>query len=341
MYQLEDIRHVHLEISSRCNASCPLCPRNLHGYPYNDGYVEKDLTLQEVKKIFPIKFVKQLNNLLINGNFGDIVMNPESVDIIKYFRTHNPNLLIDISTNGGARNKQFWKDLAALKCTVWFCIDGLEDTNHLYRQNVVWKTVIDNAKHFIQHSGVAIWQMIDFDFNQHQQQFAQDLAKILGFSKFRIMNEGRQNTPVFNKQGQLTYVIGNTDQVDFKKIIWLRQNADVLYEDIEPRSINVINCYAKKNSSIFVSSTGDVYPCCHTGMQPDKYGHGDYMQVVNSQLKKIIKANNAIDQSLEKCIQWFDQVEKTWTNNDFNSGRLVVCQDKCGTIWRNNTHIDL
>jgi hypothetical protein len=31
----QDIRDVHLEISSLCNASCPWCPRTFWGYPYN------------------------------------------------------------------------------------------------------------------------------------------------------------------------------------------------------------------------------------------------------------------------------------------------------------------
>ena len=51
MYKLSDIRDIHLEISSLCNARCPLCPRNFHGYPYNDGYIERNLTLDDVKKI--------------------------------------------------------------------------------------------------------------------------------------------------------------------------------------------------------------------------------------------------------------------------------------------------
>ena len=39
-------------------------------------------------------------------------------------------------TNGGARSKQWWTDLGKLtkgKMRVTFGIDGLEDTNHLYR----------------------------------------------------------------------------------------------------------------------------------------------------------------------------------------------------------------
>ena len=218
MYNLSEIRHLHLEISSKCNARCPLCPRNLHGYPYNDGYIEKNITLFEIKKIFSVDFIQQLDEILINGNFGDIVMNPEAVNIIKYFRKYNTRAQIQISTNGGARNKKFWQSLAELNCVVWFCIDGLEDTNHLYRQNVVYSKVIDNAKIFIEAGGQAYWQMIDFDFNQHQQQAARELATNLGFVKFRVMQEGRNQTPVFDNLGNLVHTIGNPQETNFLKI---------------------------------------------------------------------------------------------------------------------------
>ena len=103
------IREVHLEISSLCNARCPLCPRNFRGYPYNDGYVEANLTLDNAKHIFTSTFLKQLNRIWINGNFGDAVMNPETPDIVEYFRPHNKDLIIDVSTNGSARDENFWR----------------------------------------------------------------------------------------------------------------------------------------------------------------------------------------------------------------------------------------
>ena len=101
MIQYSDIRDVHLEIATLCNARCPWCPRNFWGYPFNGGYPETYLTLNQAKEIFSLQFLKQLTSIRINGNFGDIVMNPEGQDVIKYFRNSNPKLDIRINTNGG------------------------------------------------------------------------------------------------------------------------------------------------------------------------------------------------------------------------------------------------
>ena len=88
------------------------------------------MSLAQAQTIFAPAFLAQLHSIKINGNFGDIVMNRAAIDIITYFRTHGqPELTIEISTNGGARDAAFWTALAKLNTTVYFCLDGLADTH--------------------------------------------------------------------------------------------------------------------------------------------------------------------------------------------------------------------
>ena len=331
MYNIKDIQHLHLEISSRCNAACPLCPRNFYGYPHNDGYVEHDMTLKEAQQIFSKTFLNQLNEIYINGNFGDIVMNKDSIDIIKYFKSSNTGLKIVVSTNGGARNKKFWKDLAELDIDVCFCLDGLEDTHHLYRQNTKFKTVIKNAKYFIESGGSATWKMIKFDHNQHQIPIAENESNKLGFDKFISVDHGRHTGPVFNQQKQLVHVMGKPTVTDFETLFKSRSTDTVLLEDIAPgRTPQPISCQVKKQKSIYVSSTGDVYPCCFLAFSPKTYGHGNYHQAANAQFRELIGKNNAIKYPLHECIEWFYKIEETWQIPEFDQGRLVICNDVCG-----------
>lgn len=332
MYSYESIRHLHLEISSRCNAACPLCPRNFCGYPYNDGYIEHDMTLAEAQKIFDADFIKQIDHIDINGNFGDIVMNPESIDIVEYFRNTNPALRIDISTNGGARNREFWESLAQLKCSVFFALDGFEDTHHLYRQNTSYTQVLKNAQIFIAAGGRAIWKMIDFDHNRHQQDEARKLSKQLGFANFWLANDGRVNAVVFDKDKKLTHTIGNAKPVEFQTLFDIRTKSEVLLEDIAKNlTPKPITCRVAAKRSVYVSSLGEVYPCCFLGFSPKTYGHGNYHQAANAQLKPLIRNNNALESSLKDCIEWFNQVTETWKIPTFEQGRLVICNTVCGT----------
>lgn len=332
MYQLTQIRHVHLEISSRCNAACPLCPRNFYGYPFNDGYVEHDMTLSQAKKIFSVEFLKQLDEIYINGNFGDAVMNPDTVDIVGYFKNANPALVIKISTNGGARDSDFWKDLARLDAKVLFCIDGLEDTHSLYRQNTLYSTVIKNAKTFIDAGGQATWKMIRFDHNSHQWDTAEQRSRDLGFDRFWLVDHGRNQGPVYDKQGNLTHTLGRPTQTEFAVLFRSRTTDEVLLEDIiADRKQKPIHCQVKRDRSIYISSTGDVYPCCFLGFNPKNYGHGNYHQAANSQFRHWVEENNALDHDLEHCIQWFKKIQESWAIEQFEQGRLIICNDVCGT----------
>jgi len=316
-----------------CNANCPGCPRNYYGYPYNDGYIEKNLTLSDIKKIFKPNFIKQLKRLRIEGNFGDFVANNESVDIIKFFIKCNPDLRIRAVTNGSAQTLKFWKELGELGITVVFSIDGLEDTHNIYRQNTDFNKIISNAKAFIDAGGKARCKTVVFDHNKHQINEIKQLAKQLGFLDFEKVINTRGAIPVFDRKGTLVNKIdGYNKTTDLKQILTSRKTDEVLLEDIEPfvKKADEINCEVCSTKEIYVDSTGDVYPCCYLGFNPRKYGNGNYHQAVNKQIKEIIYPNNALKDSLESCIKWFNNVEQSWTKPSIEDGKLVACIDNCG-----------
>jgi MoaA/NifB/PqqE/SkfB family radical SAM enzyme len=290
------------------------------------------MTLEEAQKIFTPEFLNQLTRIDINGNFGDAVMNPDTVDIIRYFKSCNPEIIICISSNAGARDQKFWKNLANLHVQVAFCIDGLEDTHSLYRQNTIYKTVIKNAKTFIEAGGIATWKMINFDHNRHQQTRAKELSKLLGFNHFELVDHGRNTAPVFDKNKKLLHVIGNPVSTEFE-ILWKnRTTDDVLLEDIVlDRQECKIDCKVKKKKSLYISSTADVYPCCFLGFNPKSYGHGNYHSAANAQFRDAVQKNNALQYTLSECIEWFSYVGKSWTIPTFEQGRLVICNDVCGS----------
>jgi MoaA/NifB/PqqE/SkfB family radical SAM enzyme len=334
MISFEAIRDVHLEISTLCNAACPWCPRNFWGYPYNGGYPETYLSLANAKQIFFPSFLKQLTSVRVNGNYGDIVMNPEGADIIEFFRTQNPDLKISINTNGGARDSKFWKRLALAGAQVRFALDGLADTHHLYRQNTVWSTVIRNAKTFITAGGHAAWHMITFKHNQHQIQDCRNMSRELGFQEFYVVDDGRNTAPVFDRHGNLMHVLGDYQGEKEFKIMFHRKKTDhVLLEDIitDRSPKKTIHCETQRINSIYIAANGDVSPCCWTGFYPRTYGHGQYHQAANAQLVPLIRKNNALEHSIQECIQWFKEIELAWKHSTYNQGRLVICDDNCGS----------
>lgn len=325
MIEFETIKEVHLELSSNCNASCPLCPRNFYGMPYNAGYEITELYLSDIKKIFEPKFVQQLTYLLVNGNLGDFMLARDSIEIIDYFRSVNPSINIDISTNGSARNADYWKTLAPLATKVSFCLDGLEDTHTIYRRDTQFERVLSNAKSFIDAGGNAEWKMVLFDHNQHQVEQAKQLSKQLGFKYFNLVDHGRNSGPVFDKNGNKVFHIGNSfDTGSTAKTYMKLISTPTLSAPVK----DSISCMSKNLKTIYVAANGEVYPCCYLGFSPRTFK--GYTGI--EQIKELLGLfnNNAKEKPLKQCIEWFNLVEETWKKKTYEQGLLYRCNLHCG-----------
>jgi len=332
MYHYKFIRRLDLELSSLCNAECPLCLRNVFGHPTNAGYVERNLTLKEVKQIFKPEFIAQLHKINVCGNFGDIVMNPDTPAIMQYFRKHNPTANLIISTNGNARDLDFWKDLASVTDRIFFAIDGLEDTHKLYRRNTDFNTILENAQTVRNAGGKTSWVFMVFEHNQHQIEEARELSKQLGFDQFEVKDHRRDNGPVIDKNKNVIYWIGREFKIDVEHILTTKEFIDSSPSKYTQKIYNqkTIVCEAMKDRNIYVSSDGKVYPCCYIGNAPETYtGRAGDMIYRNGQIKQLVAKNDLFKYSLEECVEWFKSIPPTWKET-IETGRLVACAEHCG-----------
>ena len=236
IFRFQNVKIVHLEPTTNCNAACPQCLRTRTEFEPNE------LSLDDIKILFTPDVLMQLEKIYMCGNYGDPASARQTLEMYEYFRSVNTNLTLGMNTNGGIRFPDWWTRLAKVMNKsndyVVFSIDGLEDTNHLYRRNVRWSKVMDNAKAFIDAGGSAHWDMLVFEHNKHQVDEAHKLAKDMGFNWFRAKVSRR-----FNRFP----VDGISQPIEFN-------DTKVLEGHIE--------CSAMKENSIFVDASGKVFPCC-------------------------------------------------------------------------------
>ena len=329
MLKYNDISSVHLEISTRCNAACPECPRNFRGVDTIDSYPVCDMSLEQAQKIFTSSFLTQINHILINGNYGDFITARDGLEIVEYFKSVNPNLAIEISTNASGR-PNIWTRLGELKTRVHFRLDGLNDTHHLYRQYTNFDLIIENARKFIAAGGHAIWAFIPFAHNEHQIDQARELSKQLGFREFHVVDAGRNTGPVFTRDGNYSHSLGNyTGSKNFRELF----DKHLYYVDkpeitiLQTEHVNrKIDCYAKKQKEIYITANGEVYPCCWLGFYPMK----ETGNPSNMQLRPIIKDNNALEYSIEHAVEWFNKIEESWNQDSVAQGKIYTCNETCG-----------
>ena len=89
MYKYDDIRTVHLEITQRCQAACPMCDRNQNGGADNQHMTDAELSLEDSQKIFSVPFIQQLKTMYMCGNLGDPIVAKDTLEVFEYFRKHN------------------------------------------------------------------------------------------------------------------------------------------------------------------------------------------------------------------------------------------------------------
>ena len=152
--QISKVTTVHLELTDKCQAQCPMCARNYHGGPTRPFIKNGDMSIDDFKKWFPKSFLGQLQNFYSCGNYGDPAFARDCLEIYSYVRECNPNTRLALHTNGGMRNPEWWAKLAKVigtvsHSTVVFAVDGFKGKHELYRRNTNFDKVIENMKAYI------------------------------------------------------------------------------------------------------------------------------------------------------------------------------------------------
>jgi hypothetical protein len=164
--------------------------RNYRGLDFNAGYPETELTLDNIKQILPVEFLKQLTQgVWFNGNLGDFGLARDAQEIVHWLADHS--VPVYINSNASMRTPEWWARLARPGVRVGFAIDGLADTHSLYRVGTDFDIVIRNAKSFIRSGGNAEWVFIKFKHNEHQVESAEALSKSMGFERFQFKKSAR------------------------------------------------------------------------------------------------------------------------------------------------------
>lgn len=319
------IKNVHIELTSRCNAECPMCSRTSNPLILDN---QDEITLPAFKSFFPVEFLNELDQIKFCGNFGDPAVAKDILKIHEYIYTVNPNIRFVVNTNGGVRGVKFWTDMGRFYSkangAVTFHIDGLEDTNHIYRSKVKWKKVIENLKAFNQAGGKSVWAFIPFFHNEHQVEEAEQLSKELGCIDFAVKITARfsdYTKPFIYSQGDVTKKIYPpvADRFNIKEMV---------------RTLDKPQCVAKDRSEIYVDSWGRVAPCCWIAsnyVRDRKYL--EKMQELNNSSFSLYE--NSIDDILNgKYFQIF--LPQSWESKL----ESPVCYNRCAKIkshvWEKN-----
>jgi MoaA/NifB/PqqE/SkfB family radical SAM enzyme len=326
------------------------------------------LSFDVIKDAFKPEHVKKLRQVFWCGSYGDPIMHPQFLEILQYFRDCSESVWLYIHTNGGVHNPEYWSKMAKIIGTqgkIDFGIDGLEDTNHLYRQNVKFSKVIENAKAFIDAGGNAQWNFIVFEHNEHQVDDAKSMSESLGFKSFVYRNTGRffNHTTVdemdewsaIDKKGNVSHVLRppKNEKYRNKSMLFL----PVLRKEYEGNmqkyfDTTSITCDALLGKKVIISAEGLVLPCnffTHNlydarfndnnilpGANALSFVDGqNQVQTIVGKYKEALTINNNSLEDIFKLPFW-DEIVSSW-DKPLSEGRIFECAMTCGSkiqkVW--------
>ncbi len=351
LYHYEQVRIVHLELTHRCNAACPMCARNIHGGALNPDMPLSEMSLADIKAILQPDFIRQLKRIYACGNYGDPIVAKDCIDVFRYLRENGPELNLCLHTNGSARRPQWWRELARVMKQgphyLRFGIDGLEDTNHLYRRGTDWKTILRSAAAFIEAGGRAEWDFLVFKHNEHQVETARKLAQDMGFEEFFVRKTGRflsngeletsDRFEVQDKKGRFEYWLEQPTNPDYlNPAFGSLERVKQRYGEYQTYLDKVeIRCkVAGRKRKIYLSAQGYALPCCWLGAVFSEASTSERRQFAD--LVNQYGGSPALDaksNGLKTVIEGplFQQaIPQSWNHDSIAEGKLAICARTCG-----------
>lgn len=329
---INDIQKLQIDHTSRCNCACPQCARMFND-SLNPSMPITDLTVDDYKILLQ-PFAANSLTIFHCGNYGDVIASP-TFDAVHDYCLAQDVKHVRIATNGSMRKPEWWADLAVRsknKLSVIFSIDGLKDTNHLYRVGSNFDKILENASAFINAGGTAEWAFIEFKHNYHQINEAESLAKAMGFNKFTVKYTARfadQNqTVTTTKKGNTVADTDNNQNKADKDQIKLQ------YVDFDDYVVNTpITCKYQRDKTVFVDMTMRLWPCCWLGA-PTYFHHKNKQQDSFTHLKTLYGEdfNNMRLHGWDVLNHEFfkSYLDQSWNSQTDKFKRIYTCGRTCG-----------
>ena len=365
MLTAETLKAIQIEISSNCNAGCLECARWVNeeskqqlNPKLNFGH-KGNFPIELFRNIFQADKLKSLGGLFFDGNYGDSLIHPDALLFMEHMNKEfftNRNFIIEVNSNGGYKDTTFWYEMGKLfaemyrlsdderESSVVFGLDGIDNETHgIYRRNVVYDKVVENAQAFIKGGGKAEWKYLEFNHNSHQVEQARETAKKLGFEKFFVKStrwkEAAHRTIEGNKSDQIRASATKKSKAvvidripDSKKAIVEKVRKEMAsYKDYYNEV--PVSCYWNFRKRVQREYDGLVWQCCHlSGVYGSSAGFSkkDYQYYVD---KFGTTWNNLHENSLDAILthEYFNALEDSLSNKmtDTVNPRIKRCVEKC------------
>lgn len=229
-------RCIRIDACTMCQLNCPCCSRVLYPEEFKKNCGLGYLSFKNFKKLLDDNYFEYIEL----ANMGEIFINPEIKEIIKYGHKKK----VDLTAYSGTNLNYMPDDLAETLVKYKFkgmrvSIDGASpETYAQYRRGGDFNTVINNIKKinfykkkYNSEYPIMVYKFILFGHNEHEIDKAKELAKKLDMEIFFDINFCPTFSPVKNPKlaEAKTGIINLNNQIDDKLVRYKKDHLTWFY----------------------------------------------------------------------------------------------------------------
>ena len=250
-----NIKIIEFDLTTMCNAMCPLCFRNNINFPlkYQTNFYRKSNEIINQIKEYP-----NVSTIYLIGQMSEPTLHPEFLKIVEEIK--KMYLKIKICTNGDLHNNDFWERLSQLLDDgdeIWFTICGYkQETHEYYRKNTKLQNILTHAEIIRKKHKIDCVKCIKFKYNINEIESNEFKNMIQVFSNVEYLDTcfpkpEKEFKKPFNYNDFLP-----TDEI-YKKYNKLNNIASFYIHNYKKD----ICCQSIFDNQIQIDAYGDVFPC--------------------------------------------------------------------------------
>jgi len=228
---------IRLESCSMCQLKCPSCPRSTESFRsvVGNGF----LKFSDFKRLIDENpWIEEVEL----SSYGEILLNPQLLEIIKYGYERDVALKADNGVNLNNIREDVLEGLVRYRFRSMTCsIDGASDeTYKVYRVKGNFETVIENIKKIneFKHQYQSeyprlVWQVVAFGHNEHEIPLAQKMASELGMDFYVKLTWDDKFSPLRNPD-YIRKLVGVASREEYKQkygIEYLHETCNQLWDE--------------------------------------------------------------------------------------------------------------
>lgn len=273
MLDYDYVEVVELDLTTMCNASCPLCFRNHKDFPKK---FQKPFARNTIDILNQLVQFKNLKKVELIGQLSEPTTHPSFVQIVKGLKQLGKQ--VKICTNGDLYEDDFWEILGQnldSNDEVWFTICGSTEEMHAkYRIGTSLKKILRHASALRSKNKIDGARALTFQYNQEDLASENFYNIIQTFSKVEWISS---NIPDLKIQFERPFQISDFNPP--KEILDSYRRLDSFSRIASSK----IDCQSIDEHQIQIDPFGNIYPCyLYFESYADDTWTGDYSNILAS-----------------------------------------------------------